>query len=281
MDINRLIPLVIGIHLSACVNLQKVNDFADASIKGLKKYEELEYTFGKACREKCQLEQIRNLRLSADFCNCVNEKTADSVTFVLYNSVKGYFDGLAKLSANNLTTYKLDGLTKTLKSGQFGEVKIDKADVDAYEKISAILLKAFTDGYRKKKIKTYIAAANEPIQVLIKALDFNLAANLTGKLNVHKQRIESIYIDFLNDSSASSFDKKKAILEYNDLIDEADLKQKQIISFSKALKGVGKGHQKLYEHRNKMTAAEVKAILLQQASDLEDIVAEFNKLKNK
>lgn len=273
--------MAFSLFSTSCLNLQKVSDYATASVKGLKKFEELDYTFRKACRDKCMLEQIRNLMLNPEGCKCASDQSADSLTSVLYNSVKSYYDALSKLAANNLTSYKLDPLAKALKSGQYGEMKIDKAEVDAYAKISSILLTAFTNGYRRRKLGSYIGEANEPIQILIRALDFNLASNLAGKLNVHKQRTESVYADFINDTGASSYDKKKAIFEYNDLITEWDAKQNRILAFSKALKSISSGHQKLFEHRNKMTANEIKAVLMQHASDLEAIISELNKLKNK
>ena len=280
LDLLQL-GITVSCMMSGCVSFQKVNDYAASSLKSLKKYDEIGYSYTRACRDKCNMEQIRFLRLSKDVCACGTEKTADSVITVLYNSVKGYYDGLNKLSANNLTSYKTEALTKVLKSGQFGDLKIEKAEVDAYAKLSSLMLTAITDGYRSKKIKIYIAGANESIQILLKSLEYSLASNLTGKLIIHKQRIESIYFDLVNDSLASAFEKKRAIDEYNGLNEETDIRHKQIMSFSKSLKNISAGHQVLYEHRNKMNAKEIRELLARYASELEDLVSEFNKLKSK
>jgi len=40
------------------------------------------------------------------------------------------------------------------------------------------------------------------------------------------------------------------------------------------------GHQKLFESRKSLTSKEVIEMLTQYASDLQDIITEFNKLKN-
>jgi hypothetical protein len=275
------IPLLIILLLCGCINLQKVGDYSSAALKGIRKFEEMPYTFDGACRDKCSLEQIRDLRLSKELCDCSSDKTADSVTSVLYNSVRGYFDGLAKLSSNDLTTYKTGPLAKALKSGQFGDVEINKAEVDAHAKIAALLLKAFANGYRRKKLREYIEAANESIQVLIRSLDHTLSTNLAGKLNIHKERTGSIYFDMLSDSLASTFDKKNAIEEYNRFVDTTEEKLRQIKSFSRGLKSIAAGHQKLYIHRYHMTSKEIKEELALHASDLEEIIAAFNQIKKK
>src|SRR5687768_482381 len=90
--------------LPSCINLKELNQFAGNSVKNISKFEELGYSFGKACREKCLLEQLEKQSLSFD-CVCKDEKTADSVMLVVYKATKGYFDGLHKLSGNDLVDY--------------------------------------------------------------------------------------------------------------------------------------------------------------------------------
>uniref|UniRef100_UPI0040475111 hypothetical protein n=1 Tax=Roseivirga sp. TaxID=1964215 RepID=UPI0040475111 len=207
-----LILLTVG--LSSCVNLKHVNDFSSSSLKSIKKFEEINYTFKQNCLDNCQDKKINDLSLSTKDCDCKLNEKADSVTLLIYNSVQGYLDGLTNLSNNDLTSYKMDTLTKALTEGDFGSIKIEKEQVEAYSKISKILLKAFTDEYRKKKIKEYVKDANQPIKVLITFLDFNLSANLVGKLNVQKQRIERYYFDLTKDPTLSTIEKRKAVEEW-------------------------------------------------------------------
>ncbi|MBE7169430.1 MAG: hypothetical protein INR73_02505 [Williamsia sp.] len=266
--------------LPGCVNLKKVNDYSAGSLKSLKKFEEIGYTFNRACLDRCELEQLRSLRLRAGDCNCSLDQQADSIALLIYNSVKGYFEGMTRISDGKVTDYKPDALTKALKEGSFGDLKIGKEEVDSYAAISTILLRATTDIYRKKKISKYIEEANGPVQVLLSAMDFNLAANLNGKLNVRKQRLENIYVSLVNDSLASLYDKTRAIEDYNSATRGIELRQKQLTTFSKGLKTIAAGHQQLYDSRNKITVGELKELLTQYASDLQNIVDEFNKLKN-
>jgi len=272
-----LILLTVG--LSSCVNLKHVNDFSSSSLKSIKKFEEINYSFKQNCLENCQDEKIKNLSLNAKDCDCKLNEKADSVTLLIYNSVRGYLDGLTSISDNDLTSYKMDALTKALTEGDFGSIKIEKEQVEAYSKISKILLKAFTDEYRKKKIKEYVTEANEPLKVLITYLDFNLSSNLVGKLNVQKQRIESYYFDLTKDSTLSIIEKRKAVEEYYVQLGKIESKQKELITYSKALKKIAEGHQKLVDNIEKLSKDEIKELLTQYSSDIQDIISEFNKLK--
>jgi exonuclease VII small subunit len=270
--------LCISVISISCVDLKKVNDYSSASSKNIKKFEDIGYSFVKACNDRCAFDQLNNLQLIRIGCDCKNEYEADSITFLLYNSIKGYFDGLTKLSNNDLTTYKLDPLTKALKEGTFGEVKINKDEVDAYAKISNILTRTITDQYRRKKISEYIEQANEPIKLLLNAFQFNLVSNLSKRLETKKERLKSYYFDLFDDKQTTSYEKKKIIEELNSTISDVDLKEKQIVSFGKGINIIAEGHQKLFENRKKMNSKEIKDLLSQYSSDIQDIVDQINKL---
>jgi hypothetical protein len=274
-----LVLILLSLGLSSCVILKHVNDFSSSSLKSIKKFEEINYSFKQSCLDNCQDKKIKDLNLNANDCDCKLNEKADSVTLLIYNSVRGYFDGLTSLSNNDLTSYKMDALTKALTEGDFGSIKIEKEQVEAYSKISKILLKAFTDEYRKKKIKKYVKEANEPIKVLITFLDFNLSSNLVGKLNVQKKRIESYYFDLIKDSTLSTIEKRKVVEEYYAQLNKNEAKQKELVTYSKALKKIAEGHQKLVDNIEKISDDEIKELLTQYASDIQDIISEFNKLK--
>jgi len=272
-----LILLTVG--LSSCVNLKHVNDFSSSSLKSIKKYEEINYSFKQNCLDNCQDKKINDLSLSAKDCDCKLNEKADSVTLLIYNSVRGYLDGLTNLSNNELTSYKMDALTKVLTEGDFGSIKIEKEQVEAYSKISKILLKAFTDEYRKRKIKEYVLSANEPIKVLITFLDFNLSSNLIGNLRVQKNSIEEYSFELLKDSTLSKIEKRKVIEDYYSRINKIEEKEKELVTYSKALKKIAEGHQKLVDNIETLSKDEIKELLTQYASDIQDIISEFNKLK--
>jgi hypothetical protein len=113
-----LVPgILLPVLFTACIQLKEVNQYASASVKTISKFEDLGYSFEKACREKCVTEQLEKQKLIPAPCNCPAEKSADSVNSVIYHVIKNYFNALADLSANELTNYKFSGLSKALKEG--------------------------------------------------------------------------------------------------------------------------------------------------------------------
>ena len=203
----------------------------------------------------------------------------DKITFKIYKSIYGYFEGLSKLSNNELTSYKTEDLEFALTEGRFGSLTIDKKQVESYSKISKILIKAFTDTYRKKKIKEYVKEANEPIKELISFLDFNISSNLNGKLNVKKSRLKGDYFDLLKDNSLSTLEKRNSLKEFYSEINDIENQQKKFSVYSRSLMKISEGHQELYDDIDKLTVKEIQQALLQNASEVQSIILEFKKIK--
>ena len=275
-----MIALVaIFVFFNSCVSLKQVNELSESSLESVKKYESLALDFEKACIEHCRIDKLNKLEIDFENCDCSSSSKADSVTLVIFNAVKNYFDGLSKLSNNELTAYKLDDLTTALTENDFGDIKIDNEQVESYSKISKILLRAFTDEYRKKKISIYVKDAQDPLMVLLDALNENLNENLIGKVKTLRGKLKSYYFDIKNDVSVSEIDKKNALLEYSKQLEMIKLWEDEIASYSKVLIKIKEGHTELAKNIDKIKEDEVRAILSQYASDIEAIKSEINKLK--
>lgn len=280
VSLNHLgIGLIAILAFSGCVNLKHVNQFSLTSLESIKSFEDLNYSFEQSCKDKCIDEHIYNLELKAQACNCQLDKVADSITLKIYNTIYGYFDGLSKLSNNDLTAYKTEDLETALIEGDFGSITIEEKHVTSYSKMSRILIRAFTDTYRKKKIKDYVKAANKPIKELIVFLDLNIAANLNGKLNTRQERLEGDYLDIIKDASLSAFEKRNALKEFYAIQETIQLQKNKNLAFSKALLKVSEGHQNLYDNIDKLSLKTVQESLFQYASEIRELVVEFKKLK--
>ena len=84
--------ILLTVVLSSCVNLKHVNDFSSSSLKSIKKFEEIKFSFKQNCLDNCQDNKINDLNLKAQDCDCKLNEKADSVTLLIYNSVRGYLD---------------------------------------------------------------------------------------------------------------------------------------------------------------------------------------------
>ncbi len=267
--------------LTGCVNLKYVSNFSSSSLKSVRNFEEIGYSFTMNCIENCQEQKVSDLNFSSRECDCQTNESADSVTLIIYNAVKGYLDGLSNLSNNTLTNYKVNAVTKSLNQQDYKSLNVEKTHVEAWLNISNILLKAFTNKYRRNKIKEYVNAGNEPLKVLTGFLDFNLSENLSGKLNVQKQRLKDYYFDLTNDSTLSTFEKRNAAEDYYNRINKIEAKQKELTTYSKILKKVAGGHQKLTDNLERLNTDEIIEQLTQYSSDIQDLITEYNKIAKK
>lgn len=274
-----LFVVLLNAGLTGCVSLKHVSGFSSESLESVRKFETIDYGFRQNCLENCNNRKILDLIISSRDCDCKADEKADSVTLIIYHAIKGYLTGLTNLTNNNLTNYKLDPLSGSLSGSELGSIRFEKSQVEAYSAISKILLRAFTDKYRSHKIKEYVKAGNGPLKVLIGFLDFNLAENLTGKLNVQKELLKDTYFDLTKDPTLSTFEKRKAVEAYYQQIGNIDRQQKELITYSKSLKKIAFGHQELADNIDKLSKKEIKEQLTQCASDIQDLISAFNKIK--
>jgi len=267
------------VALSSCVNLKHVHDFSSTSLKSINTFEKLNVSFTQSCIDRCVIENVNNLRINSKECDCKMDKVADSITLKIYEAIGGYFNGLGKLSDNDLAAYKTENLETALTEGNFGSITIDKKQVASYSKVSKLIIRAFTDGYRRNKLKKYVKKANKPVKELIRFLGFNISENLKGKLKVKKNRLKAVYFDLLKESSLSTVEKRNSILKYYTEVNIINKQQKKLDTYSKALKKISKGHQELYDNIGKLRMKEVKQSLFQYTSEINLIISEFKIIK--
>lgn len=273
------LPLVaVSLILGSCVNLRHIGEFSETAIDGIGQYETLATSFSEVCLQDGRQESIRTFDIHSTDYDCVQNQKADSITQVIYKATRSYFYGLSDLSQNELTKYRTDDLTQTLATGDFGPVKLNETDVKAYSDISKLLLRAFTDGFRRKKIKEYVTQAHGPLLKLLQFLEDNLEGNLSGKLNVRKSSLKNFYFDFIKDKKLSDYERTKFAEDYFDRITEITAKQKELEAFSEILKDIKKGHTTLYNHVGHMTDEEVRAALASYGRQMSRTTASMLKM---
>ena len=263
-----------------CTNLKQVQQYSSRAAQSIRHFEAIDYSFTQSCQERCVTAQLEKAQLSRTDCDCGLEQQADSATLLLYGVVKGYFDGLARLSGTEVTNYNFTPLTTSLAAGNFGGLQVTPAQAQSYANIAGVLSRALTDGYRRKKMGAYIGEANNDIKTLLQALQFTLTGNLAGRLETKRSRLRSFYFDLAGDAATSAYERKNIIEEYGRLMAGIDDMKRQLQSYARSLEVVARGHQQLYENRDRLTVPEVKEALTQYAGNIQYLTDEFNKLKN-
>ena len=264
--------------MMGCSSLKNTSDFSTSALKGIQKFEEIGYGFEKNCLANCYSKTIAELNLDSPKCNCSEDKKADQVTRTIYKAASGYLDGLAKLSENKLTAYNLDPLSEGLTKIDDPSLGIEKGQLEAYGAISRILLRSFTDKYRKHQIREYVIAGNEPFLVLITFLRFNLSENLTGKLSVQKEILKEYYFALIKDTTLTTWERREALETFYTKCDQLEFTKKQLVSYSKTLQKIGQGEERLAETIDKLNDDQSKAQLTLFVSELQELIVNFNHL---
>jgi hypothetical protein len=276
---RRIILIVFLVSLFGCISLQPVSELSDKSLKSLAIYEEMPISYNGFCEERCQFSLIRRnliLRDTAINCDCSLFSDADKATTKVYRTLAAYFKSLGAISEGDLTTIDTKSLNEALVEGKFGSLTIDKNTVTAYSGLGRLVTQAFTEGYRKQKIRQVIETGNPHIQTLV-GLFKTSVANLVMELNFQKERNFTLHSELLMEK-LTGYDKVKLTSDYYREVDSILLKQQQLNTFSKSLTVIANGHQKLFDNRNKLTVKEIRSILGEYSADLQDLIADFKKL---
>jgi len=279
---HSLIFLFLLVSFASCVNLKTVGEFAGFSTVSIKNFEQIEYSFYQHCMDRCRDEAIRKYEIKrAEECTCTLYQEADSVTQVIYNSIEGYFEGLGDLSQNELTDYSSDALVSALSAKELGPLRIEEQTVAAFSSLSNTLLRATTDSYRRKKLASYIEEANEPMQVLLDKFKLIVGTNLKGELRFKKERLYVRYMDMkMNNTLLSDYEKGEATSDYYQTLDEIQRKEMVLEVFAMSLDEIAEGHQILFDNRNKLSVKTLNGILQGYASNVKNLISEFNKLND-
>ncbi len=264
-----------------CINLKTVNHYSNNALKATQKFEEIPYTFLQHCIDRCEMSAIDSFKIYREIkCPCDQYKRADSVTQLVYRALRGYFDGLTRLSNNQLTNYQIDRLKKAVQEEDLGVLQVNKEEANAYATLTDMMLRGFADSYRQKKIKAFISGANTPVQVLLSKLEFIESKNLKDVMEFKKERLFDHYRSLLR-ARLSDYEKQEATARYYASLQGIIILEKQCMTYARSLRTIARGHQQLYENRNKISSEELRRRLTPYANDICDLISEFDKLKNK
>lgn len=135
--------------------------------------------------------------------NCEDNVLAASQAINNVNKViLEYLSALGKLAANNLTNFdsELDSIGTSLHNLPGINTDERKEAINAGSAITKFLFRAFTDGYRREQLKLAVTTANNPLQILVTALDKSIRPHyINGLLENEQVAIDNYYKNYLED----------------------------------------------------------------------------------
>lgn len=268
------------ILVSSCINLKPVNDFSSTSIKSLEKYKDLEITHKFSCEKLYYYRNLSQFNLKITEPNCDFQKKADEANLILYNSVLNYFSGLEKITDDEIVSHNLEKLVETISGENLQDfVNLDDKQKTAFSKLGTLLFRAFTDGYRKEKVKEFVKDADPHIEIIIDALSDNVSKLKLSPLKTIKDSYEQLYSDLTKDSLGSKYDKINAYKEYLDQLRKIRVIEKKVDTYIKSLAKIKEGHKKLASNIDQLKKDQVKNQLIEFTTIIKTITTEINNLK--
>ena len=190
--------------------------------------------------------------------------------------LSAYFAALESLAANKVTDF--DGGIDALGAAVRDAGGFDKAQVSAIDALAKYAATRTTDGFRRAKLRDAIASQNDNVQTLIGALHEIVDRDFAQLLANDVAAQTSFYRAALAENTAG--DPLAAILvrdAYDERAASLAAQRAAVRALAQALLTVGRGHQALYDSRNRLGAKTLLATIVSNARELDAAIARVDK----
>jgi hypothetical protein len=280
----RLIIQLAGIALSFlllnCTHLKNVNEFSAHSLDAIGKFDDIPYDFSRGCLDRCETNAIDSFKIIREVhCPCAPYKKADSLVHAIYRALMGYFSTLEKLSSSQLAEFNIDPLERSIKGLDWGPVQVTAEEGTAYTKLAEVAMGLTVSQRQRHKTRETIEQANTSVQLLLNKLSFIEDNNMVQLLEFKKERLFAYYRS-LGKSKLSDYERLQSTSAYYERAKEIALLEQQLKLYSQSLKRIAKGHQDLFDRRDKLSSREVEKDVITLTKDVQDLISKFDKLKS-
>lgn len=267
--------LVLATLLAGCagpntVSLQEVRSFADQSAK-LGAYNELSTRY----RDTYAREQLY-LAPAADKLGKENDAKRRAVVDDFVSAQKAvvlYMQTLAMLAGEERydLSDRLDDLGKGIKANL--DNGLDQRHVQAYTGMTRLLTRVIASNYQNRSVQTMVRDGDRDLQTLLDAM-LTLTRLYSKTHDNEKKTILGMFdIEIPLARPQDRMLVTLAKVHHMNKATEYRLLDKRYDLAAQGLTKVAIGHQRLREHANELQAAELKAMLISYARDLQMIRA--------
>jgi hypothetical protein len=170
-----------------------------------------------------------------------------------------------------------------------GKPMFDSKQVDAVTGLAQFLLKATTDGYRRRELERTIDAQNESVKTVTTALKAIVGHDYEGRLDNEKIALDAFKkrLDRAERASDQPVASEKALgetqeslktttsvtveigrREVQEHLREIATKREAADSYVKSLDLIAKGHQELFDHKKDLGSKDLAKLLWDDASEM-------------
>jgi len=269
---GALPALLVFLLIAGCVNLGGVRDFSETSARTA------DYTrLVDVYVEHPGLQK----RFAPELADILDPEQAKRETqraglLALHQAIEEYMLALANLSADEAVDYQTDfeALGKAL-----GDAGVEDAQRQAVVTVGALVARAASDGYRRKKIREVIREANEPLQVTIQTLR-DIVDQIAAEAQDLDTSVGRFYESRLREARERGNSGVETILsgwEYRER-DEIEKIARAAVDYSGALEKISAAHEELFLHLDEINSDELQREMRFYAKEIRTAVKTLREL---
>ncbi|MFL6334103.1 MAG: hypothetical protein ACJ754_12390 [Pyrinomonadaceae bacterium] len=304
--------LATALSSSACADLSAIRKFTESAAEVGKRFPALAKDFNASCRRRITYREVGQslldpIRLAAvahpqkgspeeqqlaEACKEFgpeDEKRLIEANGILFS----YLKVMGELAADDLISFDkdFDALGDSFTGGNI----FNAPEVNAVKGLAKFLSKAFAEGYRRKQLKATLEEQNANVQTAAAQLSKIVARDYVEQLELERDQMRSSYKlsiaqykEYMGRvaahtaaSGGAEFQDPLPIImvkgQWDNEENAIDQKIAAAQAYAKALDGVAKGHQKLYDSRNDLNSKAVLRTVLSYGSAINTSFEDFRK----
>lgn len=271
--------LILG-TLPGCVNLGAVADFAKLSQRASQGFRGIVEDMYQSCVRSAEFDAPANDETPEAY--CAPWKDVQPGLLHAGAVLEEYMLTLGKLADNQVVSYgeNVDALKRALTNTSLsGKPVFNPNQVEAYTGLAGFLLKAATDGYRRRQLERAIAEQNDNVQRVTEALASVVAHDYEVRLTNEETAVNAFRNRLERPSSkkqeplAAEIGEREARARLREIAREREAAE----SYLKILSLIAKGHRQLYEHRKDLASKELMKLLWNDAAELGPLIPKIQK----
>lgn len=272
-----VVILTFALTLSGCIDLASVSKFAAISKEAGLTFPDLVEDMQASCLRRAYYAPESKQKEALD--GCEQYKSLRDPLIKAHKLLIAYLTAMGTLASDEVVAYdkSFDGLKNTIQTTG----KFDKAQVDAIGNIVKAISDAAVNVYRRNQLKKVIETNNSDIQTLTNALKDIVGQDYKRLLSLEEEGLETYYkTNLLNFKPQEPL---TALVVNKMRVSDKEALQRRIDAadaYVKVLDNIAKGHQELYDNRNKLDSKKVLQDLAGYAQSIDDMIGKLRKAFN-
>ncbi len=276
---RRLLGILVitMLFVSGCVDFGPVKNYAALSKQASAGYSQIVEDMYQSCLRSAQFDPPGNGDTLEK--QCAEWKEVRPGLLHAESTLQDYLVAVGKLAGNETISYdkNLDSLKKEVDGLKLsGKSVFDSKQVDALTGLAGFLLKAATDGYRRRQLERTFSAQNANIQTLTAALKEVVGHDYEMRLENEEIAIEAFgnrVQRATNEPLAAEIGERQV----QERLWNIERKKKAAADYVKTLDLIAKGHQELLDHNKALGSKELSELLRDDVSEMIPLIQNMQK----